>query len=1328
MKTTFHHYLFEITLFILLTILLPKGSLQAQTLPDYIVDQADVAPTTIIADVTQVYTYCKIKNIGDGNGYYGDTELRLYVNQDYASTTGTGFGMTYYSTPLAPGFSSDVISITNTINLPAGDYYMVFKVSMPESSDEESNTSNNIAYKAITILSNITAEADANGSVSGLKTTGYSKGETVSLVAVPNVGCEFVNWTEGNTIVSTSSTLEFAASTNRALRANFKKKTFTVSVSSNPTAAGQDNLSATYEYGTSVTLTASPNANYYIVNWTINCEEVSTGSTYTFTVTENTSIVVNYKKCYTIALSSSGDGSGTITGNGIYDENATVTIKATPNENSTFVGWYNGSTLYSSEPEVTFTATENLSLSARFDFIIYSVTVSVNNSNYGTIMIGDEYITGSSDGRSFVYKTSCALTAVPYSEEYLFKNWTENGTIVSTDNPYNFSVTTDRDIVANFQPKQYTLTLEAGEGGTVTGQGTYSYNTNVTIRATPNSEYTFDNWTSNGVIYSTSATEVISMTTNRSYKANFKKKTYTISLSASTGGTVSGNGTFEHGSTCIVTATPNSGYAFESWTEGSTIVSTDASYSFTVSAARTLKANFVKTYTITLQSGIGGYTSGQGTFNRGTTCTVVATPYNGYSFVNWTESGSSVSSNASYSFTVNANRTLKANFNVNTYTVTAEATAGGSVSGQGSYTYNTYVTMTATPSAGYDFVNWTENGIVVSSDASYSFYIEGNRALRANFTAKSYSVVLEASTGGTIVSGQGSYPYGTNATVVATPNAGYDFVSWTENGTVVSTSASYSFTVTAARALRANFEVKSIAIVLEATEGGSVSGQGTYGYGASVTVSATPNTNYNFVNWTENGTVVSTSASYTFTVTAERTLKANFAINTFAVTLETTTGGSVSGQGIYDYGTSTTVIATPNVGYKFVSWTENGTVVSTDASYTFIVNANRTLKANFAVATFSIGIESTDGGSVSGQGTYAYGTSLTVTATPSPNYSFVSWTENGTVVSTDASYTFTVDADRTLKANFAINTFSVTLESTDGGTVSGEGTYNYASNATVSATPNTGYHFVNWTENGAVIATEPSYTFRVYNDITLKANFATNTFSIALEATEGGTVSGQGTYSFGSNVTISAISNEGYNFVSWTEDGIVVSTDASYTFTVNSNRALKANFAIQSFTITLNASAGGTVSGDGSYNWGTNAVVVATPAAGYSFVNWTENGTEVSKDAAYSFTVYKASSLMANFKVATGISDISSNNSFSVYPNPAKEYVYVKLSSSVADITGAQVYLYDLLGKAYPVNERVVDLNVIRITLTSIPQGIYFVSIVVDGKNYGTRKIVVSNN
>lgn len=72
---------------------------------------------------------------------------------------------------------------------------------------------------------------------------------------------------------------------------------------------------------------------------------------------------------------------------------------------------------------------------------------------------------------------------------------------------------------------------------------------------------------------------------------------------------------------------------------------------------------------------------------------------------------------------------------------------------------------------------------------------------------------------------------------------------------------------------------------------------------------------------------------------------------TIAVSPSPSSGGSVTGGGSFNTGSSITIRATPASGYTFSSWTENGTVVSTSATYSFALNGNRTLVANFIATT-----------------------------------------------------------------------------------------------------------------------------------------------------------------------------------------------------------------------------------------------------------------------------------------------------------------------------------------------------------------------------------------
>ena len=103
--------------------------------------------------------------------------------------------------------------------------------------------------------------------------------------------------------------------------------------------------------------------------------------------------------------------------------------------------------------------------------------------------------------------------------------------------------------------------------------------------------------------------------------------------------------------------------------------------------------------------------------------------------MNWTENGGVVSTNPNYTFTVTRDRTLVANFSAGSLiTTTSSPLTGGNTDGGGSFVNGGNVTVEAVASANHTFANWTENGVPVSTNATYSFTAAGDRDLVANFT------------------------------------------------------------------------------------------------------------------------------------------------------------------------------------------------------------------------------------------------------------------------------------------------------------------------------------------------------------------------------------------------------------------------------------------------------------------------------------------------------------------------------------------------------------------------------------------------------------------
>ena len=446
---------------------------------------------------------------------------------------------------------------------------------------------------------------------------------------------------------------------------------------------------------------------------------------------------------------------------------------------------------------------------------------------------------------------------------------------------------------------------------------------------------------------------------------------------------------------------------------------------------------------------------------------------------------------------------------------------------------------------------------------------------------------------------------------------------------------------------------------------------------------------------------------------------------TISVSANPTIGGTVSGGGTYNQGQSCTVTAAANASYSFVNWTENGNVVSTNRNYTFTVTSNRTLVANFQAQpqnyNISVSANPTNGGTVTGGGSYQQGQSCTVNATPATGYNFVRWTENGQQVSTNASYTFTVTGNRTLVAQFQLQSFSITASAdpNNGGTVTGGGTYNYGQSCTLSATPATGYTFVNWTKNGQQVSTNASYTFNVTSSGAYVAHFQIQSYNIAVVAkpANGGTVTGGGTYTYGQNCTITATANEGYDFINWTENNIPVSTNPSYSFNVTGNHSFAANFELQTLeiTATVEPAEGGTATGGGTYTYGDEVTITVETNEDWAFLNWTENGTVVSEEKTYTFIATASRDLVANLIYTVGVSEQTGNN-ITLYPNPVNDKLTIEAEAALGTVE-----IYNLMGAL--VYSQKGCTNKVEINTSELQSGIYFIRMTND-KASETRRFV----
>jgi hypothetical protein len=474
------------------------------------------------------------------------------------------------------------------------------------------------------------------------------------------------------------------------------------------------------------------------------------------------------------------------------------------------------------------------------------------------------------------------------------------------------------------------------------------------------------------------------------------------------------------------------------------------------------------TITLAKSPAAGGSVTGGGTFAGGANVTVIATAASGRTFLNWTEAGAIVSTSSSFSFAADGNKTLTANFsgsNTGPYMITAIAnpSVSGTVGGSGMVNAGEIRELDVTPADGLSFVGWTENGEIVNfpfnpSTQVYEVTATANRNLVANFaytysTSFIYGVVSPTNSGSMTIAGtaglsSGSYVGGTQITFNATPYAGYHFVYWRQGAGlgdvsgaphVVGTTPTLKHMVCYGTTITAVFEPDLPVLTLASSPvaGGTNTGTGSYANGSIVTVNATSSVGYAFVNWKQGSTIMSTSASYTFPITNHTSLTATYVATnrTITATAAPLAGGSVTGAGVVGNGATVTLTAVPASGYVFSNWTLNGTAAGSENPVIFNANANYTFVANFSAAPYYIIATSTlplAGGTVIGAGTYLPGSTASLTATPSSGYSFMNWTEGGSVASNSSSYAFTAIANRTLVANFQpivdiSNTGSATL-------------------------------------------------------------------------------------------------------------------------------------------------------------------------------------------------------------------------------------------------------------------------------------------------------------
>ena len=529
-------------------------------------------------------------------------------------------------------------------------------------------------------------------------------------------------------------------------------------------------------------------------------------------------------------------------------DNSSAIIEAIGTNGFIFSHWSDGNI----DNPRTLTVTQDMVFTAFFE---KNVTANISSS---------DNVRGYTSNKTTVFKYGETITVSAIANYgYYFTKWSDG----ITANPRTITLTEDVEFQAQFGVNQYRITLKSNNSimGSVSGGGTFNYNTTNTLTATAKPDYLFVNW-SDGV---TNNPRELLLTKDTAVTAIFVKEYNTLSAtSANTAlGSVTGGGTIKYKETTEITATATAAHHhFVAWSDGNRqnprtvqvvsdtqFVATFAIDSFTVAA--------------TSRTEEFGAVSGSGLYAYGTAVEVKAQPQPHCHLVEWSNGASGLVQQ----FEVEKDTAINAAFAIDTHSLQATVADStmGVATGSGTYDYGTTVTLTATAAAGCYFTGWSD-GVTANPRI---LTIGGDTVVVAQFGRLQefgITVVPSDEARGTVV-GTGRYQSGTEATLSATANEHYYFSQWsdgrTDNPRRVRVIADATYT--------AVFEPEQYSVTLSQNNAdmGMVSGSGQYRYGDMVSCLAKPYQNYHFVQWS-NG---STANPYEFVIESNQLLTAYFA-------------------------------------------------------------------------------------------------------------------------------------------------------------------------------------------------------------------------------------------------------------------------------------------------------------------------------------------------------------------------------------------------------------------------------------------------------------------
>ena len=605
-----------------------------------------------------------------------------------------------------------------------------------------------------------------------------------------------------------------------------------------------------------------------------------------------------------------------------------------------------------------------------------------------------------------------------------------------------------------------------------------------------------------------------------------------------------------------------------------------------------------------------------------------------------------------------------------TFTVTYSSSNGGSISITGAddlqnVPYDTELTVVTNVADGYKLTTLTANGQDILQ--TKCFKVTANTEVRAVFTLQElelyYSVTPIKLGKGTIqVTGAddlNSVAPGTELTITATPAEGYELIKLTANDRNILDTK--TVIVNEDLIIRAVFKEKTYKVSLDRSGEGTLYVSGADDLdavkpGTELTVTAEPADTYELTELTANGKSILDTKKVV--VNEDLIIQAIFSKKTFKVSLEKHGKGTIRAIGADNldavpYGTELTIEATPAEGSELTALVAGGINITETKKVT--IKKETTIEAFFTTQSFAVTLTKEGEGMVTATGAddldaVAYGTELTIVATPAEGYELTALTANGTDIL--ASQKVTVKEAVEVKATFTKKTFAVTLTHESEGDLDATGAddlkaVSYGTKLTVTATPAEGYELTALTANGKdILATK---SFVVKNDTEVKATFAKKTFAVTLTHEGEGKVDATGydklsAVPYGTELTIVATPKQGYELTALTaKDKDILETRK---VVVTDNLTIRATFTKKTFAVELTKEGEGVLDATGADDlkavpYGTKLTITATPAEGYELTGLLADGFDILQSK--SIVVTEKTSIKAIFRKKTFAVTLTSN-------------------------------------------------------------------------------------